>query len=160
VLPRDNAGWVLASLVAAAVLLSASACGGESMDKTSGGSIAFRQPTVTSVSPAPATENPTSPAQTTVGTVVSTRPCGAREWIKVKGVLICLPMSATLHMLFVDPPAGSQYVGDIHFHVITRGNSEVRIGTESGEIAKWDVAPEDEDEFRSLILEPLEQAGQ
>ena len=148
---RDNAGWLLAGLIAAAVLLSAGACGGdgEPTDKASGGFIAFRQ----------ATSTPTSPTQAAGGPVVSTRPCGSRDWIKVKGVVICVPMGATLHMLFVDPLAGSQYVGDIRFHVITRGDSEVRIGTESGEIAKWEVAPEDEEEFRRLILEPLEVAG-
>jgi hypothetical protein len=45
------------------------------------------------------------------------------------------------------------------FHIIDHGNSEVRIGIDSGEIVKWDVAPEDEEEFRRLILEPLERAG-
>jgi len=49
--------------------------------------------------------------------------------------------------------------GEIRFHIIERGSSEVRIGVDSGEIVEWDVAPEDEEEFRRLILEPLEKAG-
>jgi len=49
--------------------------------------------------------------------------------------------------------------GERLFNIIERGSSEVRIGIESGEIVKWDVAPEDEEEFRRLILEPLEKAG-
>jgi hypothetical protein len=40
------------------------------------------------------------------------------------------------------------------FDVIERGESKVYI--EKGEITRWSVAPEDEDEFRRLILEPLE----
>jgi len=147
---RANAGWLLTGLIAAAVLFSAGSCGGEgrSSNEASGGFIAFRQATPT---PIP-TQAPTRP-------VVSTRPCGAWPWIRVKDVLICVPPGATLSTLFVDPPVGSQYAGDLHFDVIRRGASEVRIGIESGEIVKWDVAAEDEEEFRRLIREPLEEAG-
>ncbi len=45
------------------------------------------------------------------------------------------------------------------FHIIQRRDSEVRIDIHSGEIVRWDVAPEDEEEFRRLILEPLDEAG-
>jgi len=45
------------------------------------------------------------------------------------------------------------------FDIIKRGSSEVRIDVDSGEIVRWEVAPEDEEEFRRLILEPLEKAG-
>jgi hypothetical protein len=142
VLLRDNAGWVLAGLIVAAVVLGAGACGGDgqSTESTSEGSISFR--------PAPGVVTP-----------ISSGPCDWRPWINVKGILICVPTGATSSLLFVDPPVGSQYAGDLHFYVIRRGDSEVRIGTESGEITKWDVAPEDEEEFRRLIREPLEEAG-
>lgn len=153
---RDNAGWVLAGLITATVLFSAGACGGDGPDKASGGFIAFRQPTAT----------PTSPTGANVEPLVSTRPCGAREWIKVKGVLICVPAGATVHGMITECPpvpiVGTPQLpceGDRMFDVITRGDSEVWIGTESGEIVKWDVAPEDEEEFNRLIREPLEVAG-
>jgi len=58
------------------------------------------------------------------------------------------------------PPVGTHLpCGERRFHIIERGSSEVRIGVDSGEIVKWDVAPEDEEEFSRLILEPLEKAG-
>jgi hypothetical protein len=153
-----SASWPLAALIVAAVLLSAGACGGdgEPTDKTTAGFIAFRQ----------ATSTPTIATEATVGPLVSTRPCGGRPWIKPKGVLICLPNDATLSGAITECPpvpiVGTPQVpceGDRMFDVITRGDSEVWIGTESGEITKWDVAPEDEEEFNRLIREPLEEAG-
>jgi hypothetical protein len=79
----------------------------------------------------------------------------------VKGVIICLPTGATLSTFIGEcPPVGLDLpCGERKFHIIERGSSEVRIGIESGEIVEWDVAPQDEDEFRRLILEPLEKAG-
>jgi len=79
----------------------------------------------------------------------------------VKGIIICLPTGATLRTLISEcPPVGADLpCGEITFNIIERGSSEVRIGIESGEIVKWDVAPEDEEEFRRLILEPLEKAA-
>ena len=154
---RHDASWLLTGLIAA-VLFSAGACGGDggSTDEVSGGSIAFRQPTPT----------PTSAAQPTVGPIVSTRPCGGWPWIKVKGVLICLPAGATLSGAITECPpvpiVGTPQLpcpDERMFDGITRGDSEVWIGTESGKITKWDVAPEDQEEFRRLIREPLEAAG-
>jgi hypothetical protein len=153
---RDNASWLVAGLISAAVLFTADACGGDGSDEVSGGSIAFRQPTAT----------PTILLQATVGPVISSGPHHARDWLWVKGVVIYLPAGSTHHMLIGECPpfnvgGGRQLpcLDELWYYVITRGESEVRIATESGKITKWDVAPEDEEEFNRLIREPLKAAG-
>jgi hypothetical protein len=139
---RDNASRISIGLITVAMLLSAAACLGDSepTDMTPSGGIVFRRP--------PTTPTPTPP----VPQYTTTRPpCPSEsDWIRVKGIVICLPTGATLSELIDHGPM---------FYIIKRGNSEVRIDIETGEIVKWNVAREDEEEFRRLILEPLEKAG-
>jgi hypothetical protein len=72
----------------------------------------------------------------------------------VKNITICLPTSFTVSVVTrIDGPREEVA------YIIERGDSQVRIDPHSGEIVKWDVAPEDEEEFRRLVLEPLEEAG-
>jgi hypothetical protein len=149
-LPRHNASWISIGFIAVAILLSAAAClgDGESTDVAASSPLAFRAPT--------ATPNPTPAA---IRVISTPGPCpsesgGSRPWIKVKDVTICLPTSFTVSVVErIDGPSE-----DIA-HIIERGSSEVRIDAHTGEILEWNVAPEDEEEFRRLILEPLEKAG-
>ena len=153
---RDNASWISIGLIAAAMLLNAAAClaDGESPDAAAPSPLAFR--------PVTTTPNPTP----TVVQYTTTRPpCPSESgesgpWIKAKGIVICLPHGATLNMQIGEcPPVGTHLpCGERRFHIIERGSSEVRIGVDSGEIVKWNVDPEDEEEFSRLILEPLEKA--
>ena len=153
---RDNASWISIGLIAVAMLLSAAAClgGGESPDVAAPSPLAFRAPTATP-----------SPTPAAVRVISTPGPCPSESgesgpWIKAKGIVICLPHGATLNMQIGEcPPVGTHLpCGEIMFHIIERGSSEVRIGVDSGEIVEWDVAPEDEEEFSRLILEPLEKA--
>jgi len=92
-----------------------------------------------------------SPTPAVIQHMTTPRPCPAESgWITVKGIIICLPTGATLKTLIDHGPM---------FDIIERGSSEVRIDIDTGEIVKWDVAAEDEEEFRRLILEPLEKAA-
>jgi hypothetical protein len=137
---RDNAGWLLAGLIGAAVLFSAGACGGDdgSTDKTTGGFIAFRQATST---PRP-----------TLGVIGA--PASSETCIRVREVTICLPPSFTISQV-----VRTGRLPWVQTHIFQRGDSEVRIDDETGNIVMWDVAPEDEEEFNRLIREPLEEAG-
>jgi hypothetical protein len=137
---RDNTGWLLAGLVAAAVVFSAGACGGdgESTDKASGGHISFRQATIT---PGPTLE--------VVGPPGPSEAC-----VKVRDVSICVPTTFTLSLVVrTGAPPWERT------HIFQRGDSEVRIDADTGQIVMWDVAPEDEEEFNRLIREPLEEVG-
>jgi len=151
---RENASRISIGLIAVAILLSAAAClgGGESPDVAAPSPLAFRPPTTTP-----------SPTPAAVRLISTPGPCPSESgWIRVKGIIICLPTGATLRTLITEcPPVGVDLpCGERSFNIIERGSSEVRIGIESGEIVKWDVAPEDEEEFSRLILEPLKKAGQ
>ena len=147
---RDNASRISMGLIAVAMLLSAAAClgGGESPDAAAPSPLAFRAPTATP-----------SPTPAVVWEISTPGPCpsesgGSRPWIKVKDVTICLPTSFTVSVVgVIDGPWE-----DIAY-IIERGSSEVRIDAHTGEIVEWNVDPEDEEEFRRLILEPLEKAG-
>ena len=147
---RDNASWISIGLIAVAMLLSVGACLGdsESTDVAAPSPLVFRPPTTT----------PT-PTPAVVQVITTPGPCpsesgGSRPWIKAKGIIICLPTSFTVSVVGrIDGPWEDEG------YIIERGRSEVRIDIETGEIVKWDVAPEDEEEFRRLILEPLEKAG-
>jgi len=151
---RDNASWISIGLIAVAMLLAAAAClaDSEPTDMAPSTGIVFRPSTATaSLTPAAVQHMTTAP------------PCpsesgGSRPWITVKGIIICLPTGATLSTLIVDY-FWIPHEGGTLFNIIERGSSEVRIDVDTGEIVKWDVAPEDEEEFRRLILEPLEKAG-
>ena len=141
---RDNASRISIGLIAVAMLLSTAACLGDSQPTDMGLAISpvYRSPTSTP-----------SPISAVVPYTTTRPPCPSESgWIKVRGVTICLPTGATLSTLLVD------YTGEM-FDIIKRGSSEVRIDVDSGEIVRWEVAPEDEEEFRRLILEPLEKAG-
>ena len=74
----------------------------------------------------------------------------------VGGKEIHLPVGSTHHMMFVDYPAGTGLLGPRQLEIIERGDSKVVIATHTGEIIEWNVAPEDEADFRRLILEPLQ----
>ena len=147
---RDNASRLSIGLIAVAMLLSAGAClgGGESPDVAAPSPLAFRAPTATP-----------SPTPAVVREISTPGPCpsesgGSRPWIKVKDVTICLPTSFAVSSVVVTggPPEDIAYI-------IERGSSQVRIDARTGEIVQWNVDPEDEEEFRRLILEPLERAG-
>ena len=146
---RDNASWISIGLIAVAMLLSAAAClgGGESPDVAAPSPLAFRAPTATP-----------SPTPAAVRVISTPGPCpsesgGSRPWIKVKDVTICLPTSFTVSVVGrIDGPW--EYLA----YIIERGDSEVRIDFDTGEIVEWNVDPEDEEEFSRLILEPLEKA--
>jgi hypothetical protein len=97
--------------------------------------------------------------QAAVEEITTPAPCPSesgesRPWIKVKDVTICLPTSFAVSSVVVTggPPEDIAYI-------IERGSSQVRIDARTGEIVQWNVDPEDEEEFRRLILEPLERAG-
>jgi hypothetical protein len=137
---RDNAGWVLAGLIVAVALLGTGACGGDgdSTDGTRGGYISFRQATIT---PGPTLE--------VVGPPGPSEAC-----VKVRDVSICVPTTFTLSLVVrTGAPPWEQT------HIFQRGDSEVRIDADTGQIVMWDVATEDEEEFNHLIREPLEEAG-
>ena len=139
---RDSASWISIGLAAVAMLLSVGACLGDSEPTDMGLAISpvYRSPTSTPI-----------PTPAVVQHLTTRPPCPAESgWMTVKGIVICLPTGATLSVLIDHGPM---------FHIIKRGNSEVRIDVDTGEIVKWDVPPEDEEEFRRLILEPLEEAG-
>jgi hypothetical protein len=75
--------------------------------------------------------------------------------IKVAGKTIHLPAGSTSYTVFADyHPAGVQ--GPTHVQVIERGDSKLVIDQQTGEIIESKVAPEDEADFRRLILEPLQ----
>jgi len=147
---RDNASRISIGLIAVAMLLSAAACLGDSETRDMGLAISpvYRSPTSTP-----------SPISAVVPYTTTRGPCpsesgGSRPWIKVKDVTICLPTSFTVSVVTrIDGPSE-----DIA-HIVERGSSEVRIDAQTGEIVEWNVAPGDEEEFRRLILEPLEKAG-
>jgi hypothetical protein len=69
-----------------------------------------------------------------------------REWPMGGGKSITIPPGATLHTLLT---------GGRQFDVVEKGESKVSIDLSTMEISRWSVAPQDEDEFRRLILEPL-----
>jgi hypothetical protein len=147
---RDNASWISTGLIAVAMLLSAAAClgDGESTDVAPSRGIVFRPPTTTP------TPTPAVVPYTTTRPPCPSESGGSRPWIKIKEITICLPTSFTVSVVErVDGPSE-----DIA-HIIERGSSEVRIDAHTGEIVEWNVTPEDEEEFRRLILEPLEKAG-
>jgi hypothetical protein len=74
---------------------------------------------------------------------------------KVAGKTIYLPAGSTSYIVFADyHPAGVQ--GPTHVEVIQRGDSKVVIDQQTGKIIEWNIAPEDEADFRRLILEPLQ----
>jgi hypothetical protein len=82
--------------------------------------------------------------------------------MKVGGKEIHLPTGST-HKLHISecPPAGLPDRGPCSpelLHVVERGDSKVVIDTNTGEIIEWKVAPEDEADFRRLILEPLQES--
>ena len=163
---RDNAGWLLAGLIAAAVLFSATACSGGRTDNAGG--IAFWQPTIAPWSPPPEATQPTAAAAIPteeVRKLSSSRPCWSEPWFTVKDTVICLPPDVSLSLMITECPpiitsGGPQLPcpAELQFHVIRRGDSEVRIGTESGKIVRWDVAPEDEEYFRHFLA-PLQQVS-
>jgi hypothetical protein len=67
-----------------------------------------------------------------------------REFPVGGGKTITVPPGATFYGLLT---------GGRRFLIVERGESKVYI--EKGEIAQWNVSPQDEDEFRTLILQPL-----
>ena len=69
-----------------------------------------------------------------------------REWPLGDGKTITVPPGAIYYTLLV---------GVRQFDVIEKGESKVSIDLRTMEISQWNVAPQDEDEFRRLILEPL-----
>jgi len=77
--------------------------------------------------------------------------------MKVAGKEIHLPVGSVYFDQVLDYPAGVDSSGPTHIHIIKRGQSKVTIDGQTGEIIKWDVAPEDEADFRSLVLDPLVQ---
>jgi hypothetical protein len=147
---RHAASWISIGVVAVAVVLGTGACFGDSETTDMGLAISpvYRSPTSTPIPIPPAIQR-----------MITPRPCpadsgGSGPWIELKDVTICLPTSFTVSVVGrIDGPWE-----DIAY-IIERGGSEVRIDIETGEIVEWHVAPEDEDEFRRLILEPLEKAG-
>jgi len=78
--------------------------------------------------------------------------------LNVGGITIHLPVGSTHHTHHIYPLAGISEPGPTMLHVIERGHSRVSIDPVTGQIVEWDVAPEDEGDFRSLILEPLQES--
>jgi len=76
--------------------------------------------------------------------------------MKVAGKEIHLPVGSTHHMMFVDYPAGTALRGPTKLDIIERGDSKAVIDSQTGQIIEWNVAPEDEADFRRLIADPLE----
>jgi len=75
-------------------------------------------------------------------------------------VVIYVPTGATLTNALQDFFFGTVPPGEHRqTYIIEKPPSKVVIDVDTLEIVKWDVAPEDEEEFRRLILEPLEEAG-
>jgi len=58
--------------------------------------------------------------------------------------------------MFVDYPAGTALRGPTKLDIIERGDSKAVIDSQTGQIIEWNVAPEDEADFRRLIADPLE----
>jgi hypothetical protein len=147
---RDTANRIPIGFVVAAMVLSTGACLGDSESPDMGLAISpvYRSPTTTP-----------SPMPAVVQQMTTPGPCpsesgGSEPWIQLKDVTICLPTSFTVSVVTrIDGPSE-----DIAY-IIERGSSEVRIDAHTGEIVEWNVAPGDEEEFRRLILEPLEKAG-
>jgi hypothetical protein len=147
---RDNASRISIGLIAVAMLLSTGACLGDSESPDMGLAISpvYRSPTSTP-----------SPIPAVIQQMTTPRPCpseygGLGPWVELKDVTICLPTSFTVSVVErIDGPSE-----DIAY-IIERGSSEVRIDAHTEEIVEWNVAPGDEEEFRRLILEPLEKAG-
>jgi hypothetical protein len=79
--------------------------------------------------------------------------------MKVAGKEIHLSVGSTHHMMFVDYPAGTGLLGPTELEIIERGGSKAVIDSQTGQIIEWDVAPEDEADFRRLILQPLHSIG-
>jgi hypothetical protein len=80
--------------------------------------------------------------------------------MKVGGKEIHLPTGST-HKLHIRgcPPMGvpdRAPCSPALLHVVERGDSKVVIDSGTGEIIEWNVAHEDEADFRRLILEPLQ----
>ncbi len=78
--------------------------------------------------------------------------------MKMAGRTIHLPVGSVYVEQFLDYPAGVDARGPTHVHIIKRGQSKVTIDGETGSIVKWNVAPQDEPDFRRLILEPLQES--
>jgi len=78
--------------------------------------------------------------------------------MKVAGKEIHLPVGSTHHMMFVDYPAGTGLLGPTKLEIIERGDSKAVIDSQTGQIIEWNVAHEDETDFRRLILEPLQES--
>jgi hypothetical protein len=76
--------------------------------------------------------------------------------MNIAGKTIYLPRGSTHRMQFRTPLVGWPDPGPTHLHIIERGESQVFIDADTGRIVEWNVAPADEADFRSLILEPLE----
>ena len=68
-----------------------------------------------------------------------------REWV-VAGKTITIPPGAILHDIQTEPG---------RVVIVERGESRIHIDADTGRVFKSQLAPEDEAEFRSLILEPL-----
>jgi len=90
------------------------------------------------------------------GSIDLSKPIPYELPIKVAGKTIHLPAGSTSYIVFGHYLAGTGAQGPTQMEVIQRGDSKVVIDRQTGEIIEWNVAPEDEADFRRLILEPLE----
>ena len=70
--------------------------------------------------------------------------------IEIAGRKVILPTGSVSENMIQDYPAGVKPTGPKVTWTIRRGNSEVVIDMQTGEIVKWDVAPEDKADFAAI----------
>jgi hypothetical protein len=83
------------------------------------------------------------------------KPIPREVTIHVAGTAIQLPVGSTYHLMTVNYPVGAANPGPPLLHIIERGESKVIIDAQTGRIVESNLAPADEADFRSHILEPL-----
>jgi hypothetical protein len=91
-----------------------------------------------------------------VGCIDLSEPVPYEIPMKVAGKTIHLPVGSTHYEWIVEYPVGVVPSGPTMMDVIERGHSKVVIDSHTGQIIEWNVVPADEEDFRSLIFEPLQ----
>jgi len=70
--------------------------------------------------------------------------------IEIAGRKVILPTGSVSEDMEQDYPLGVEPEGPTHTWTIRRGNSVVVIDMDTGDIVKWDVAPEDKADFAAI----------
>jgi len=117
--------------------------------------IPFDQPTPSGTPPPPPVTRPPEPTPCQ-NCIDLGKPVPYELPMEVAGKTIHLPAGSTYHTMTVHYPMGTAGPAPTLLDIIERGDSKVVIDADTGRIVRWNVAPADEADFRSLILEPLE----